>query len=46
MFPIGEVEEIKLGVVQKNRSFPFGEGEGEWGLLNREQKVQEGPSIN
>jgi len=28
------MEEIKFGVVFKRRSFPFGEGEGGWGLMN------------
>ena len=36
-----EVEDIKFGVVLKNRSFPDGEGDGGWGLMNREQNVQE-----
>jgi len=30
-----EVEDIKFGIVLKNRSFPKGEGDGGWGLLNR-----------
>ena len=29
-----ELEEIKFGVVKMNRSFPYGEGEGGWGLMN------------
>ena len=33
--------ETKLGLVQKYRSFPFGEGEGGWGLMNKEQNAQE-----
>jgi hypothetical protein len=38
---IDEVEDIKFGIVSKNRSFPNGEGDGGWGLMNREQNVQE-----
>jgi len=38
---IDEVDDRKFGVVLKNRSFPNGEGDGGWGLMNREQKVQE-----
>ena len=36
-----EVEEIKFVVVQMHRSFPYGEGEGEWGLMNKVVVVQE-----
>ncbi|HEX6849298.1 MAG TPA: hypothetical protein VF144_20070 [Chitinophagaceae bacterium] len=36
-----EVEDIKFGVVLKNRSFPNGEGDGGWGLVNKEQKAKE-----
>lgn len=28
-----EVEEIKFGVGKVRRSFPYGEGEGGWGLI-------------
>ena len=35
-----EVEEIKFGVVQTRRSFPYGEGDGEWGLMNKIVVVQ------
>ena len=36
-----EVEEMEFVLVRKNRSFPFGEGEGGWGLLNKDDNVQE-----
>jgi hypothetical protein len=33
IYSIVEVEEIQFGVMQKNRSLPFGEGDGGWGLI-------------
>jgi hypothetical protein len=41
IYIIDKVEDIKFGVVLKNRSFPNGEGDEGWGLMNRELKVQE-----
>jgi hypothetical protein len=38
---IDEVEDIMFGIVLKNRSFSDGEGDGGWGLMNRELNVQE-----
>jgi hypothetical protein len=35
------VEDIKFGIVLKNRSFPFGEGDGGRGLMNKEQNAKE-----
>jgi hypothetical protein len=34
------MEDIKFGVVLKNRSFPNREGDGGWGLMNRELKYK------
>jgi hypothetical protein len=36
---VDEVEDLKIEIVLKNRSFPFGEGGGGWGQMNKEQKV-------
>jgi hypothetical protein len=32
------VEDIKISIAMKYRSFPFGEGEGGWGLETRNKK--------
>ena len=38
---IDEMEDILFGFALKRRSFPCGEGEGRWGLVNREAGAQE-----
>ena len=40
-----EVEEMKIGIALKHRSFSFGEGGGGWGLLTKELKVKVCPSL-
>jgi hypothetical protein len=35
------MEEIMFGIVLKNRSFPFGEGDGGWGQFGSDKNVQE-----